>query len=51
MSISIPTVSKPLWQKIEKRGAPYFMIAPAVAILLGSGLQPSVCSLDDEGFF
>ncbi len=45
MRISTTTVSKPLWQKIEKKGAPYFMVAPAVAILLGITIFPLIYSI------
>ena len=42
---SSPLATKPFWLSVRKRGSPYFMIAPAILIILGITIFPLIFSI------
>jgi multiple sugar transport system permease protein len=42
---SLPLATKPLWLSVRKRGSPYFMLAPAILIILGITIFPLIFSI------
>ena len=45
MSISTAALRKPIWRQVQKKGSPYFLVAPAILIILGVTIFPLIFSI------